>query len=156
MPSRINTAFQLCDGSDSEGEVKDTSISPTLSHMGELELQNIFRIAESIKTQGFLTSIYVGVSGCFPVLSFVMSHASVNSDMQIPVHVLMINQCHLFVHPPYGLVSHIQGYVQYKMFCNLGVSAWLSVGLILASLTLPSLSRHRITKIQCYFHSACS
>ena len=149
MPSRINTGFQLCDGSDSEGEVEDASISPTVSHVGAPELQNISRIAELIKTQDFLTSIYVGVSGRFPVLSFVMSRASVNSDMQIPVHVLMINQCHLFVHPPYGMVSHIQGYVQYKMFCNSEVSAWLSVGLILASLTLPSLSRHRITEIQC-------
>ena len=147
--SRINTAFQLCDGSDSEGKVEDASISPTLSHVGEPELQNISRIAELIKTQDFLTSIYVGVSGRFPVLSFVMSHASVNSDMQIPVHVLMINQRHLFVHPPYGIVSHIQGYVQYKMFCDSEVSVWLSIGLILASLTLPLLSRHRITEIQC-------
>ena len=122
--SRINTGFQLCDGSDREGEVEDASISPTLCHVGAPELQNIFRIAESIKMQYFLTSIYVGVSGRFPVLSFVMSHASVNSDMQIPVHVLMINQCHLFIHPPYGMVSRIQGYVQYKMFCNSEVSAW--------------------------------
>ena len=95
-PSRINTAFQLCDGSDSEGKIEDASISLTLSHVGAPELQNISRIAESIKTQDFLTSIYVGVSGRFPVLSFAMSRASVNSDMQIPVHVLMINQCHLF------------------------------------------------------------
>ena len=58
-PSRINTAFQLCDGSDSEGEVEDASISPTLSHVGEPELQNISRIAELIKTQDFLTGIYV-------------------------------------------------------------------------------------------------
>ena len=116
IPSRINTAFQLCDGSDSKGEVEDASISPTLSHVGAPELQNISRIAESIKTQDFLTSIYVGVSGCFPVLSVAMSHASVNSDMQIPIHVLMINQCHRFVHLPYGMVSHIQGYVQYKMY----------------------------------------
>ena len=138
-PSGINTVFQLCDGSDSEGEVENTSISPTHSHMEAPELQNISRIAELIKTQeNFLTRIYKGVSGCFPDLSFVMSRASVNSDMQIPV--LMINQCHLFVHPPYGTVSHIQGYVQYKMFCNLGASAWLSVGLILASSTSPSLS----------------
>ena len=111
--SVINTGFQLYDGSDSEGEVEDAIISPQLSHVGAPELQNISRIAESIKTQDFLTSIYVGVSGRFPVLSFVMSHTSVNSDMQIPVHVLMINQCHLFVHPPYDrMVSHIQGYVQ--------------------------------------------
>ena len=149
-PSTINTTFQLYDGSDGEGEVEDASISPTLSHVVWVpELQNISRIAESMKMQDFLTSIYVGVSGRFPVLSFVMSRASVNSDMQIPVHVLMINQRHLFVDPPYGMVSCIQGYVQYKMFCNSGVSAWLSVGLILASLTLPSLSRHRITEIQC-------
>ena len=121
--SRINTTFQLCDGSDSEGEVEEASISPTLSHMGAPELQNISRIAESIKTQDFLTSIYVGVSGRFLVLSFAMSRASVNSDMQIPVHVLMINQRPLFVHPPYRMVSHIQGYVQYKMFYNLEVSA---------------------------------
>ena len=125
--------------------MEDASISPTLSHVEEPELQNISRIAESIKTQYFLTSIYVEVSERFPVLSFVMSHASVNSDIQIPVHVLMINQDHFFVHLPYGMVSHIQGYVQYKMFCNSGVSAWLSVELILASLTLPSLSRHPIT-----------
>ena len=85
-----------------------------------------------------------------------MSRTSVNSDMQIPVHVLMINQCHLFVHLPCGMVSDIQGYVQYKMFCNSGVSVWLSVGLILASLTLPSLSHHLITEIQCYFNSVCS
>ena len=147
--SRINTGFQLCNGSDREGEVEDASISPTLSHVGAPKLQNISRIAESIKIQDFLTSIYVGVSGRFPVLSFAMSRASVNSDMQIPVHVLMINQRHFFVHPPYGMVSHIQGYVQSKMFCNSGVSVWLTVGLILASLTLPSLSRHCITEIQC-------
>ena len=124
--------------------------------MGAPELQNISRIAGSIKTQDFLTkisfkisSIYVGVSGRVLVLSFVMSHTSVNSDIQIPVHVLMINQRHLFVHRPYGIVSHIQDYVQYKMFCNSGVSTWLSVGLILASLTLPSLLHHRIPEIQC-------
>ena len=149
MPSRINTGFQLCDGNDSKGEVEDASISPIISHVGAPELQNISRIAESIKTQDFLISIYVGVSGCFPVLSFAMSCASVNSDMQISVHELMINQRHFFVHPSYGMVSRIQGYVQYKMFCNSGVSAWLSIGLILASLTLPLLSRHHITEIQC-------
>ena len=78
-------------------------------------MQNISRIAESTKMQeDFLTNIYEGVSGHFPDLSFVMSHASVNSDMQIPV--LTINQCHLFVHPPYGIVSRIQGYVQYKIY----------------------------------------
>ena len=76
--SRINTAFQLCDGSDSEDEVEDASISLTLSHVGAAELQNISRIAESIKTQDFLTSIYVGVSESFPVLSFAMSHTSLN------------------------------------------------------------------------------
>ena len=92
-PSGIKNGFQLCDGSDSKGEVEDASISPTLSHAEVPELQNISRIAESIKTQDFLTSIYEGVSGCFPDLSFVMSCASVNSDMQIPV--LVINQCHL-------------------------------------------------------------
>ena len=137
--SVINTGFRLCDGSDSEGEVEDASISPTLSHAEAPELQNISGIAESIKTQeDFLTSIYEEVSGRFPDLSFAMSCASVNSDTQIPV--LTINQCHLFVHPPYGMVSHIQGYVQYKMFCNLGASAWLSVGLILAFSISPSLS----------------
>ena len=47
--SRINTGFQLCDGSDSKGEVEDASISPKFSYMGALELQNISRIAESIK-----------------------------------------------------------------------------------------------------------
>ena len=62
------------------------AISPTLSHVEAPELQNIFRIAESIKTQDdFLTSIYEGVSGCFPDLSFAMSCASVNSDTQIPL-----------------------------------------------------------------------
>ena len=138
-PSGINAGFQLCYGCDSEGEVEDASISPTLSHMEAPELQNISRIAESIKTQeDFLTSIYVGVSGRFPDLSFAMSRASVNNDTQIPV--LMINQCHLFIHPPYGMVSCIQGYVQYKMFCNSGAFAWLSVGLILASSSSPSLS----------------
>ena len=80
--SGINTVFQLCDGSDSEGEVENTSISPTHSHAEEPELQNISRIAELIKTQeNFLTRIYKGVSGRFPDLSFVMSRASVNSDM---------------------------------------------------------------------------
>ena len=118
----INTGFQLCNGSGSKGEVEDDSISPTLSHVEAPELQNIFRIAELIKMQeDFLTSIYVGVSGHFPDLSFAMSRASVNSDMQILV--LMINQRHLFVHPPYEMVSCIQGYVQYKMFCNSGASA---------------------------------
>ena len=129
-PSGINTGFQLCNGSDSEGEVKDASIScnPTLSHVEASELQNISRIAESIKTQeDFLTSICEGVSGRFPDLSFAMSRASANSDKQIPV--LTINQRHLFIHPHYGMVSRIQGYVQYKMFCNLGASMWLSVGL---------------------------
>ena len=65
--SGINTVFQLCDGSDSEGVVEDAStISPTLSHMEAPKLQNFSRMAESIKMQeGFLTSIYEGVSGCF-------------------------------------------------------------------------------------------
>ena len=80
-PGGINTGFQLCDGSDSKGEVKDAStISPTLSHTEAPELQNFSRLAESIKTQGFLTSIYEWVSGCFPDLSFAMSYALVNSD----------------------------------------------------------------------------
>ena len=95
-------------------------------------MQNTSRIAESIKTEeDFLTSIYEGDSGCFSDLSFAMSHASVNSLTQIPV--LTINQCYLLVHPFYGMVSHIQGYVRYKMFCNSGASAWLCVVLILAS-----------------------
>ena len=78
---------------------KDASISPILNHAEVPELQNISRIAESIKTQDFLTSIYERGSGHFSDLSFAMSHASVNSHMQIPV--LTINQCYLFVHPPY-------------------------------------------------------
>ena len=129
IPSGINTGFWLCDASDSEGKVEDASISPTLSHAEVPELQNISRIAESIETQeDFQISIYEGVSGRFPDLSFEMSRASVNSDMQIPV--LTINLCHLFVHPPYGMVSRIQGYIQYKMFGNSGASTWLSAGLI--------------------------
>ena len=47
-----------------------------------------------------------------------MSRASVNSDSQIPV--LTINQSHLFVHSPYGMVSHIQDYVQYKNVLQFG------------------------------------
>ena len=136
MPSGINTGFQLCNGSDSKGEIEDASISPTLSHVKAPKCQNISRIAESIKMkEGFLTSIYEEVSGCFPDLSFAISRASVNSDTQIPV--LTINQCHLFIHPPYGMASRIQGYVQYKMFCNSGAFTWLCVGLILASSTSP-------------------
>ena len=101
---------------------KDASISSILNHAEAPELQNISRIAESIKTQeDFMISIYERGSGHFSDLSFAMSQASVNSLMQIPV--LTINQCYLFVHPPYGMVSYIQGYVQYKMLCNLGVSA---------------------------------
>ena len=65
-PSGINTEFQLCDGSDSEGEVEDASISPTLSHVEVPKLQNISIIAELIKTQeDFLTSIYGGVVDAF-------------------------------------------------------------------------------------------
>ena len=62
--------------------------------------------------EDFLTRIYEGVSGRFLDLCFAMSCASVSSDTQIPV--LTINQHHLFIHPPYGMVSCIQGYVQYK------------------------------------------
>ena len=36
--SGINTGFQLCDGSDSKGEVEDVSISPILSHAEAPEL----------------------------------------------------------------------------------------------------------------------
>ena len=72
-PSRINTGFQLCDGSDSEGKVEDASINPTLSHVEALELQKISRIAELIETQeDFLTRIYEGVCRCFPHLSFAL------------------------------------------------------------------------------------
>ena len=89
------------------------SSSPTLSQAEAPELQNISRIAESIETQeDFQTNICEGVSGCFPDLSIAMSRASVNSDSQIPI--LTINQHHHFIHPPYGMVSYIQGYVQYK------------------------------------------
>ena len=85
-PTQINTGFQLCDGSDSEGEAEDASISPILSHAEEPQLQNISRIAVAIETQqDFLTRIYEGVSGRFPDLCFAMSRASVSSDMQIPV-----------------------------------------------------------------------
>ena len=108
------------------------SISSILNHAEAPELQNISRIAASIKTQeDFMISIYERGSGRFSDLSIAMSRASVNNHMQIPV--LMINQCYLLVHPPYGMVSCIQGYVRYKMLCNLGASVWLSVGLILAS-----------------------
>ena len=79
-PSGINTGFQLCNGSDSEGEVEDASISPTLSHTEAPELQNISRIAESIKMQDYLTSIHEGVSGRFPDFTVAMSRASVNND----------------------------------------------------------------------------
>ena len=48
-PTQINTGFQLCDGSDGEGEAEDASISPILSHVGAPELQNISRIAVAIK-----------------------------------------------------------------------------------------------------------
>ena len=72
VPSRINTGFQLCDGSDSEGKVEHASIRSTLSHAEAPELQNISRIAESIEMQDFLTRIYEGVSGHFPHLSFVL------------------------------------------------------------------------------------
>ena len=93
-PSGINTGFQLCNGSDSEGEVEDASINPTVGHVEAPKLQNISRIAELIKTQeDFLTSIYEVVSGYFPDISFAISCASVNSDTQIPV--LTINQHHL-------------------------------------------------------------
>ena len=49
-PTQSNTGFQLCDGSDSEGEAEDASISPILSHAEAPELQNISRIAVAIKT----------------------------------------------------------------------------------------------------------
>ena len=75
-PNRINTGFQLCNDSDSKCEVEDASISPKLRHMGAPKLQNISRIAESIKTQDFLTSIYVEVRACFPILSFAILLAS--------------------------------------------------------------------------------
>ena len=82
MRSGINTGFLLCDDSDSKSEVEDAGISPTLSHTEVPKLQNISRIAESIKMQeDFLTSIHEGVSGHFPDLSFAMSCASVNSDI---------------------------------------------------------------------------
>ena len=42
-PSGINSGFQLCDGSDSEGEVE---VAPTLSHVEAPELQKISRIAD--------------------------------------------------------------------------------------------------------------
>ena len=45
MPSEINTGFQLCDGSDSEGEVEDASISPMLSHAEVPESHKFSRIA---------------------------------------------------------------------------------------------------------------
>ena len=54
------------------------SSSLTLSQVEAPELQNISMIAELIITQeDFRTSIYEGVSGRFPDLSFVMSRASV-------------------------------------------------------------------------------
>ena len=135
--SRIKTGFQLCDGSDSEGDVEDASISPTPSHVEVPELQNISRIAESIKTQkDFLTSIHEGVSGRFPDLYFAMSRASVNSNTQIPV--LTINQHHLFIHSPYGMASRIQDSRCSAIWAS--ASAWLGVGLILASSNSPSLS----------------
>ena len=69
-------------------------ISPTLGHAEAPELQNISRIAESIKMQeDFLTGIYEVVSGYLPDISFAISCASVNSDTQIPV--LTINQHYL-------------------------------------------------------------
>ena len=84
MPTQINTGFQLCDGSDSEGEAEDASISPILSHTEAPQLENISRIAVAIETQeDFLTRIYEGVSGRFPDLCFAMSRASVSSDTQI-------------------------------------------------------------------------
>ena len=81
-PSGVNTGFQLCDGSDSEGEVEDVSISPTLSHMEAPELQNISRIAKSIEAQeDFLTRMYEGVSGRFLDLSTYHRHQDIIIDV---------------------------------------------------------------------------
>ena len=59
--TQINTGFQLCDGSDGEGE--DASISPILSHAEAPELQNISRIAVAIKTLFVLKQNFYKIVG---------------------------------------------------------------------------------------------
>ena len=116
--------------------IEDASISPTLGHAEARKLQNISRIAESIKTQqDFLTSIYEGVSGHFSDLSFVMSRTSVNSDT-ITLYWRLTNAIFSSIH----LMEWYHVCTVQEMFCNSGTFVWLSVVLILASLTSPSLS----------------
>ena len=63
MPTKINTGFQLCDGSDGEGEAEDASISPILSHVEVPEMQNIPRIAVAIKTLFVLKQNFYKIVG---------------------------------------------------------------------------------------------
>ena len=63
-PTQINTRFQLCDGSDGEGEAEDAaSISPILSHAEAPELQNIPGIAVAIKTLFVLKQNFYRIVG---------------------------------------------------------------------------------------------
>ena len=114
--STPNRGLQLSDA-DSEGEDEGETGGASVSrHVDASELANTVNLsAVAIETQNdFLTSIHEGVSRRFPELSFVMSHVSIDSNTKIPI--LMISQRRLFVHPPYGTVSRIQGCVQYKTY----------------------------------------
>jgi len=130
-PTRVNGRFQsrihdqVSDDDESEEEIEDASISPILGHeLGQAEasgLQNNSRIPVAVGVQEeFLLRIYEGVSQQFPDLSFVMSRgyidSEVNSDTRIDIPVLTISQRQLFVHPPYGMVTRVQGYVRYKTY----------------------------------------
>ena len=122
-PRRSNAELQLSDAeSEDEDETESASVSlHVVSRDGhevplESELVNTVNLpAVAIEIQkDFLTSIRAGVTQRFPELSFVMSYVSVDSSTKVPV--LMISQRRLFVHPPYGMVSRIQGYVEYKIY----------------------------------------
>ena len=117
-PRRSNAEIQF---SEDEDETESASvIRHVVSHDGHKEASELVNTvnfpAVAIEIQrDFLTSIHAEVTRRFPELSFVISRVSVDSNTEVAV--LTISQRRLFVHPPYGMVSRIQGYVQYKTYC---------------------------------------
>ena len=124
-PSRSVTGFQshlvdsdVCVGSPARVSdvITDLEVEASSPEMHNTSSNTVVNSAPEVSTENqeqFLSKIHQEIASRFPSLCFAMSRVEVNST-QIPV--LTISQRHLSVHLPHGMLSRIQGYVQYKEY----------------------------------------
>ena len=90
--------------SEDDTETPAPDISSVLVNLPEVCIETL---------EVFLAKIHEEVAAQFYNLCFAKSNVEAGSK-QVPI--LTISQRHLFVHPPYGMLSRIQGYVRYKEY----------------------------------------